>query len=802
MRKTGNINFVLIGARATGKTVYLASLFLNEKSVTSKDGHTIEYLQPLSDSLLGGKYPQATAGTLHELKFNYKDEDISCQIQIDDVDGHFVETLHKEDDTTQKQRDILIQNIKNSEGIIFFFPFEENFKEESIKSFNYEIDTIISKIAEMYNNHDHIPIPAVIALSKWDNSPDFKAENEDEKVLDYIERNKFLKLAKEKIEHHFPNLSIIPISAVGKDMEQMNPYNLEKPLRFFIDETYRLWEKKIESLKGNDKDLLKYLSKIYFDMKFYKNGKYNTMYTDIEKKFADEIELKSNKLQDYMQFTQVQEEYQNITPYLLQSDRDKLEEIGKKLKSKQTLKKASWGTGIIIAISLLGLGVAGWYVKSKVLKTENELYSDLVVEYENHNYPDAMEDVSDYQDKFKDTLDTEHKNRVEEIKNRIVRHYNLKLEKILSSNSLLTQYDELNVLNSEIDDFDNMNTLRIKNKYKKIKELKKGYEKIFSFSIENMTDLDEISKVLNELSSYNFKETVSLKENFEASLLSVANNLIAEKELSDTDKIDNLLGAFTALNIDNQEVVKRLIDKKNNVEKNNKYNALKSDISDKNYKETISKVESDWSDEYDVQQTEIIKHILVKKFNDKVEHILKKTPSYVEDIDEYNDLKKKSSKIDFLEKNTIIEKIKYIPTLNSDNSLKYQEKLNILKIFSKVLKDGVSNVKITFGTNREENEPLGFECSSEGQIILQIDTTIYNYEEDYGTCQGLKITWESKQVFKNTKYQVEVIEKDLVDNDHFKFNFSLTKNQLIKMNNSDYFKIDINDDYYISFGKE
>ena len=143
MKKTKNINFVLIGARATGKTVYLASLFLNEKSMTSQDGHTIEYLKPLADSLLGGAYPQATAGTLHELKFNYKDSDASCHIQIDDVDGYFVETMHKEDKATQKQRDTLIKNIKHSEGIIFFFPFEEIFNEKSIKNFNYEIDTII-----------------------------------------------------------------------------------------------------------------------------------------------------------------------------------------------------------------------------------------------------------------------------------------------------------------------------------------------------------------------------------------------------------------------------------------------------------------------------------------------------------------------------------------------------------------------------------------------------------------------------------------------------------------------------------
>ncbi len=126
MRENGTLNFVLIGAKATGKTVYLASLYLNTKELTSKDARTVEYLKPLADALSDGEFPQATAGNLHELMFNYKDQNYACQVQIDDVDGYFVETMHKDDPTTQKQRDTLIQNIKTSEGIIFSFLMKNN----------------------------------------------------------------------------------------------------------------------------------------------------------------------------------------------------------------------------------------------------------------------------------------------------------------------------------------------------------------------------------------------------------------------------------------------------------------------------------------------------------------------------------------------------------------------------------------------------------------------------------------------------------------------------------------------------
>jgi len=707
LRKRGNINFVLIGARATGKTVYLASLFLNEKSITSEDGYTMEYLQPLSDTLLKGSYPQATSGTLHELMFYYRDKNVACHIQIDDVDGHFIETLHQEDEATQKERDRLMKNIKNSEGIIFFFPFEEQFNEASIKSFNYEIDTIISEITKLYSNHDTIPIPAVIAVSKWDRSPYFKTKEEATKVVEYIHDNHFLKRAKEKIAHHFAHLSIIPISAVGQDVTSMQPYNIIKPLEFFIDKTYRLWEQKIEHLQSRKQELLKFLSRVYVDMKFYKEGKYNRLYDELEKAFTQKIRSKAEAMETYLQFSDLEKEYEAVLPYLLPKNRESIQAIGKRLKAKQTIKKASWGTGVIVALSLLGFGIVGWYIKTQRLQTESELFTDIEIAYEQGSYHDAMEKLITYQSQFQNTLKLEHKKRIQEIKT--------------------------NIMDKQ-------------------------------FTLE-------------------------------------ANTLIANEHLQYADKIDELLKKFTFLGFQNQEIIQKLINKKNEVETNSQYHTLKTAFSNLNYKDIILKVERDWSEKYTQQQMQTIKNILLKTFNHEVEKSLKRMPSYIVDIDEYNDLKKRVNAIASLQKNTIIKKIDYTPLLNENNRLKFQEKQQLLQHYTTVLQQGVRHVKITFGTNHQENEPLGFECTSEGQIILKIETTHYHYKQDYGRCQGLQITWLNKQVFKEGTYQVEATEEDLLENDHFKFNFFLTKNQLIKMSNRDYFKIDINNDYYIGFGK-
>jgi len=783
MQNIQNINFVLIGARATGKTVYLASLFLNEKSITSEDKHTMEYLKPLADTLVNGAYPQATSGTLHELMFNYKSENVSCQIQIDDVDGHFIETLHKEDEATQSERDRFIANIKNSEGIIFFFPFEGRFNEESIKSFNYEIDTIISEITKMYRSHDSIPIPAVIAVTKWDRSPDFKAENEDDKALEYINTHEFLKRAKEKIEHYFSNLSIIPISATGKDIELMEPYNLVKPLEFFIDNTYRLWEKKIENLKEKKRELLKFLSRVYFDMKFYKEGKYNRLYDELEKEFADEIRLKAEGREDYLQFSSLEKEYKDVLPYLLQKNRDEIEEIGKKLKSKQTIKKASWGTGIIVAVSLLGFGVAGWYIKTKLLQTESELFSDIEVEYKNNNYKDAYSDILDYQKNYPNTLDIEHKNSIEEMKNNILKRYKEKLEKITELNSLIKQHEGIVRLYNESSEVD---IKEIKTKYDEIESLYKEYQDVVSFSKNELSGKSEIGTILNKLSEYNFIEINLLKDRFRERLTAMANNLVSNKELDDVDSINTLLEAFTSLSIDNAEVVQGLMDKRNSIQQNNRYNELKESIKNLEYKEAINVIETDWRNDFSKDKAFVISNILEKKFNEKIEKILKNTSEKVNTEKELKTLGIQIEEIESLKNNTQLPKIEYKPKLTNKNKNILANRNKAFSNYKNALKNGVKPNRVYFSATKKDNSPLGFDCESldsDDDIVLTIDSTEYNYEDRDATCIGLTMTWRGKQNFTKGNYTIKVKEIDPINNDEYSKSFKLTKNDIISLYN-------------------
>jgi len=441
----GTINFVLVGAKATGKTVYLTSLYLNSKYITSEDNNTTKYLKPMADMLEKGGFPSATVGNLHELMFNYQDDKgYSASIQIDDIDGHFIETLSSEDKYTQDERNKFLKNLELSEGIIFFFPYQEQFQGESIKEFNFEIDTIVSRLKKIYDKERKIPIPTVIAVSKWDSHPNYKSDNEIEKTIEYINSVKFLKKAKEKIESNFCNLEIIPLSARGSNKNGFEPHNIDKPIEFFIEKTYIEWFKKIEELKSNREEQLLFISTIYCDIKSYKN--YDSLYKELEKEFSSKIlkELKGiDNIEEYKRF-----EFKNkkIIKSLSEENQNIIIEKKKTLSKKKRVKKFS-----LVTLSTLVAGVATFIFlvsnsKSLLLKSELELFSDITVKYETNNYQEALDDIKKYQDTYRDTLDIEHKNRVVEIKSLIEKGKIIARAKSIINDKNFNDIDEIDTI--------------------------------------------------------------------------------------------------------------------------------------------------------------------------------------------------------------------------------------------------------------------------------------------------------------------------------------------------------------------
>ena len=190
-RSYGEINFVLIGAKSTGKTVYLLSLYLKSRNIRAKDEKTISYLKPLAEKFENGELPEATSASFQELHFNYIDDKFNIVFQIDDYDGRFTQVYHEEKNSEYIKK--LGDYIKNAEGIIFFLPYEEQFDKDKFFDFKTEIDLFIEEASSKYKDRTKVPIPAVIAVTKWDKSPNFKSKNEYEKAVEYIESNEIFK---------------------------------------------------------------------------------------------------------------------------------------------------------------------------------------------------------------------------------------------------------------------------------------------------------------------------------------------------------------------------------------------------------------------------------------------------------------------------------------------------------------------------------------------------------------------------------------------------------------------------------
>ena len=709
----GNINFILVGARATGKSVYLTSLYTYSKYLTAQDKETIDYLKPKATKLEKKQVLSATSGSLTKLIFNYKDKNITTSIEIDDVDGYFVETLSEEDKHTQSERNKLIKNLKLSEGIIFFFPYQkDNMNEKSIKEFNYQIDTVISKLKMVYKNKSSLPIPVTIAISKWDESNDYQTENEDKKVLEYINNNKILKLAKAKIDNHFKYIQIIPISSTGKNFSN-EPYNIDEPIIFFIEHTYKTWEEEINKLNDKREEQLIYLHKIVIDLESYKNAKYHTLYEKLEKEYASKLFNRVESIKNIKDYNSFYEKEKKIINALCKKNKEKILNFGKKLKVTRKVKQFSGVSISLMAIGAIVLVIGAWNANKLLTKSEVNLYNDILVEYKTHNYKRAIDDIDDYLVAYSN-LDNnqEHKMKVIEIKSTIPKE-----------------------------------------------------------------------QIINE-----------------------TEHIVRDSSYDNLDRIDEIFTSWSNMGIKKPSLLEQLTERRKTIIQTESFNELKNSISHKNFQESVTEVEENWKNEYNEDNRLLIIRVLDRKYNNFIEKELKKIKK-ISNFNQYTRNLNILNKMGALRENNIISKINYNPSLSSTNKIATENNIKIFKVYQNLLNNGIKGVSVTFGTIREDNEPLGFTCTSvkghDSDIILNIDSTQYHYKNKE-SCIRRKISWSPKnQTFKVAIYQIEAIEKDTVTfNDKYKGSMQLTENNLIQIHNHIAVKKSIGGDYFIELEKK
>jgi len=788
-QRKGEFNFVLIGAKSTGKTWYIKYLAKRE-GVTALDDNTINYIELISEQ------DKATSISYTELFFNYKDKFYNIEFQIDDYDGNFVETWHEQENNSA-YKEKLTEYVKESEGIFIFLPYESSDDTVRFDSMQRETDVFISKIKEEYGEeHSELPIPIVIVVSKWDNSPYYKAENEFEKAKEYIESNPILSLIKSKIEVHFKHIDIIPVSSAKN-------YNIELPIKLCLDKTFQNWEGKIEKLKNNKQELLIFLKSILYDIRFYKGGKYKELYDSLEleisTKYLSEINnLKNiNEFNDYYDnaYKSIRETFNGTTKYnvldaLSDMHRKEIEEKRVSLENKKSNKNI----GIMFSIlAFIGLSVSGYFYyqnKEQEKREEQRLFEDIQLEYEKENLSTAIKDIKIYKDTYSDYTDKQHyskiKNIEEEIKSKYSSYLDSELQKLQESKSIIDSYKTIEEIkettqSSQVssEQWDRLNSI-----FDEFKELKDTYDSLSTEVNElSKTNIDNLTEIKNKelkLQNYNELQEINIKLNKQI-------NAIAK----------------SALNSDSVELVQKMIDICNQEDCGNTLGDLESYLPKlkliqefhnlvreleeiDELDELITKIKTNWKEGYPQEYKNKIFDILSKKYNEWLTNKLKDLPQSIYNSDDYARIE------DFLKDNNY--RLENLPpyidkqrVISSDNKSNIDEKVKLYKEYKKIYTVGIYTTQ--FIVSVKDGNKLGLETGvvkDEDQLNVYINGyKAYSYETDSSLgLKNNKMVFSRSVYYKIRKYTIELEEVDIAGNDHVSGTFELTFNDLIMLKNN------------------
>ena len=387
MNSKGILNFVLIGAKSSGKTIYLSTLW-GKGLLRNTHKEDKKYLQETWNYIQKHGKAEASSGMFKILHFAYPHHKYGrLDFSIDDYDGSFTETISVENNNTEEERRKLMNSVKQSEGIFFFFPYES--APDRLKDFAQEIDTFI-QLAQ-FSSHNKSPIPASIVVTKWDESEHFSDSEEVFHALEYIKNNEYLKRTLKLIEQSFKNTTIIPISSFKE-------HNLLKPIDYSLDKTFEQWHSaaKLFKIEKKYEELLKYLSKRHNDTKFNEVFDFNKLYAEAQELFLPEVKIAISKKSGYEEkeiyFDEIYKFYQT-KPELLKPIK---EEVNKEKRQTKFKKKRNKVLSIAI-LSILIIGLFGYINKMNV----EEEYKAIIDKYSKGvEYKSVRTDIKSFLDSY------------------------------------------------------------------------------------------------------------------------------------------------------------------------------------------------------------------------------------------------------------------------------------------------------------------------------------------------------------------------------------------------------------------
>jgi len=777
----GLLNFVVVGAKNSGKTVYLSTLFGLEPSLATASKETTEYLKANWDELKAGELPSATSSRVVTLDFEYKTDIHSVGFRIDDYDGYFAETLGSDDENTQEDREKLKKNIKEAQGLLFFFPFEKTIDEESMERFRYEINTFIQLIKDIYPNQKDLPIPIFVAVSKWDRSPHFNSHDQNKKAIEYLKSVPAYRAAIEMIYSFFSDVEIQPISSLGKTADgihpvegKIEPYNIAGPFKYFLDITFDKFENKAEELQASNDlpELYRFLTTIYDDALFYRDGKINQLHADTEMKYASDVIEKLKSAASPSEQNDIINEHYFLYSNLKNEDFAKeIESLIYTEKSKKNKRNIIIGSTITILLLAILYGVMAY----KEYEKEQIAFAAIQTNSADNMPKELAERCSQYLNKYQ-------------------------------GKSIMLPFIDVAGHRQYVE----ASLSSVKSVF--VQDLKDTYERIKSekLSEDNLAELKELQskaglfpdlEISQRIEEYHdqFIDRLERKQEF-TSILNEAQSLLASDP--DLSEVENILVQFNDLpnDVEILNIKSKLEERLQMLQLKDKFNQIYNEVNDARtvfeFPEIVGrKWETDFSEENAQTLMVLIQDKIAKMDSEAINDLQVRFES-VMDVDEQTraleEIEKYSMEIPQLSFH--YERRQYLKE-------KFKEAKNQTNQYKKILQNGIWLSYIKFGASSKENKPLGFGCGlfKGHEIVMNFGGKIYSYKKKIDcndNSDGSQImVWNSGDYLKTRVYSITVTEVDAINDESIAGTISISKKDLLRFYNDGHIKFPFPETY-------
>ena len=256
----------MFGQRASGKTVYIATLYGSSRNqadegleyhIEAAEEETHFYLRQARDSLLSGSWPDATpfdsrqTGQKMDLRLTVHGR--AYQIKLPDIGGDLTRRLNTEADRdTMPAPDLkarILQELADYHGFLLFVPAESIAGAQGVE-YKWEIDLLLASLKDRTPDGGMISRPVAVVVSKWDlRAPCLDGEVDHEARAQEFFESMYPEVAS-GLRATCKNVRVFPVSATGpldgeRPSKPLRPFNLVAPLVWLLDTSDRVMVERV-----------------------------------------------------------------------------------------------------------------------------------------------------------------------------------------------------------------------------------------------------------------------------------------------------------------------------------------------------------------------------------------------------------------------------------------------------------------------------------------------------------------------------------------------------------------------------